>query len=59
MEFTEFQFANKYVQLVMLFVVYGVISTAIFIGCFMCDKFFRDTLKKYINIVLSIVKRKK
>lgn len=59
MGFVEFQFANKYVQLIMLFVAYGIISAVVFIGCFMCDKFFRTTFKKYMNIILSIVKRKK
>ncbi len=59
MGFAEFSFTNKYVDLVMLFVVYGIITAVVFMACFMCDKFFRDTFKKYVNIILGMIKKKK
>ncbi len=58
MKFYTVQFANKYVDLVMLFIVYGIISTLTLAICFMCDKFFRNTFKKYINIILNMIKKK-
>ena len=59
MNLAQFSFDNKYLNLVMLFVVYGIISTLVLIVSFMCDKFFRQTFKKYVKIILSIVKKRK
>lgn len=59
MNLLQFTFENKYINLVMLFIVYGIISGVVLLGSFMCDTFFRKTLKKYLNIILSMVKRKK
>ena len=59
MNLFQFTFENKYVNLVMLFVVYGIIASVVLLASFMCDTFFRKTLKKYLNIILSMVKRKK
>lgn len=59
MKIFAFTFENKYLNLVMLFVVYGIISTIVILTSFMCDKFFRQTFKKYLNIILSMIKRKR
>ncbi len=59
MNLVQFNIANKYINLVMLFVVYGIIATVILLVSFLCDKFFRDTLKKYCKLIINMVKRKK
>ncbi|MCI8620630.1 MAG: hypothetical protein HFJ50_02120 [Clostridia bacterium] len=58
MKFASFEFANKYIQLIMLFIVYGMISVVSITACFMCDSFFRKSIKKYTNIMINIIKRK-
>ncbi len=55
----ELNFANKYVNLVMLFAFYGVVAVVVLTLCFICDKFFRKTLKKYLNVILSLARKKK
>ena len=57
MKITAFQIANQYINLIMLFIVYGIISVISIGICFMCDKFFRETFKKYFKILLSTVKK--
>lgn len=58
MNFINFTFENKYVNLILMFVAYGLIAVVTILLCFMCDSFFRKTLKKYKNIILSMVSRK-
>jgi len=58
MGFIPINIANKYVNLVVLFIVYGLIAITTLLACFVCDKFFRNTLRKYFNIVLNMIKRK-
>lgn len=43
----------------MLFIVYGIISIVVFMTCFMIDKFFRETFKKYCNIIVGMVRKNK
>ncbi|MCI8291723.1 MAG: hypothetical protein HFJ25_05735, partial [Clostridia bacterium] len=59
MEIIPINIANKYINLIVLFAVYGIIASATLMGCFMADKFFRQTFKKYCNIIFSMFKRKK
>lgn len=49
---------NQYAHLVMLFVVYGVIAVSVLMAVFSLDTFFRKTLRKYIKVMLGIVKKK-
>lgn len=48
---------NSILNLIVLFAVNGVIAVSVIMICFMCDKFFRDTIKKYCNVVLRMIKK--
>lgn len=50
--------ANSVINLIVLFAVNGIISVIIILSCYMCDKYFRKTLGKYIGIIINMVKTK-
>lgn len=58
MNLVNLNIENRILNLVMLFAIYGIIAVASLTICFMFDKFFRETFKKYIKVVLSMVKGK-
>ena len=49
---------NAILNLIALFAINGIITVGIVMICFLFDKFFRDTFKKYCNIILNMIKRK-
>ena len=51
--FTE----NNWINLIGQGIVYAIIITLISLICFMCNKLFRDTLKKYLLFFVSIIKK--
>lgn len=48
---------NSVLNLIALFAVNGVVAVSVIMICFMCDKFFRDTIKKYCNVVVRMLKK--
>ena len=50
--------ANSILNLISLFAVNGIISVIIILGCYMCDKYFKKTLGKYISLVINMIKTK-
>ena len=49
--------SNAILNLIVLFAINGVITVGIVMICFMFDKFFRETFKKYCNVMLRMLKR--
>lgn len=43
--------ANSVLNLIVLFAVNGIIAVIIILSFYICDKFFRDTLNKYIRLI--------
>ncbi len=46
------------INLIKLFAVNGVISFIVLIGCFLTDKLFRNSLKKYCEVAIKMVKNR-
>ena len=53
----HFTIKNEIVNLLLLFITNIIISTIIITTVFSLDKYFKELLKKYINLVVSFVKR--
>lgn len=54
LNFVNINITNSIVNLIALFAVNGIISLVIITGCYICDKYFREKFKKYINLVFNI-----
>ena len=50
--------ANSVLNLIALFVINGIISVIIILSCYMCDKYFREILRKYFSIIINMIKTK-
>jgi len=44
---------NSILNLIVLFAINGIVALIIIAGCYMCDKYFRETFKKYLFLVLK------
>ena len=54
----NFNIKNNIINLIELFAIYGIISTVIILTIFLFDKNFRNTLSRYINILVQMLKNK-
>lgn len=54
----NFNIERSLLNLIILFLINGIISVVVIFGCFIMDKHFRETFKKYMNVMINMVKRK-
>ena len=50
--------SNAVINLIVMFIVDGIVATLCIGTCYMLDKFFRETQKKYVTIATGMIKKK-